>query len=576
MGLTEFIAENSYLVNSLWVLVAAVFVFLMQAGFACCESGFATTKSTCNIMMKNAADFCVGALVYYFIGFGLMYGNDWHGLIGVTGFFNPLDQDLAIWDGLGLSKEVYLLFQTMFCATTATIISGSVAERFKFNSYLIVSVLMTGLVYPICGHWIWGGGWLSQLGFVDFAGSTAVHSVGAWAALVGAAMVGARHGKYTPDGKVNAKPGHNLALAGLGVFILWFGWYGFNPGSELALDDTTFFTAITTTYAAAAGGLGAMFTSWIKYKKPDVTLALNGCLGGLVAICTGVAGVTYIGSIAIGGLAGIILVFSVEFIDSKLKVDDPVGAISIHGVCGIFGTLAAGLFFCTEDLKGLFYGGGFSMLGTQLIGVLAVGTFVLAVTFLIYFVLKHTLGIRVSLEDELTGVDVAEHGLIAYPEFMGIGIPIPGGGQPVVFERTDMASTGKSDKTELPPVVYQGKDNINRVEIIANRAKFEELKEALNAIGVMGMTVSQVDGCGVQKGRTNYYRGAKVTMNLLPKVKIETVVSNVPVETVVDAARKVLYTGNAGDGKIFVYAIDDVIRVSTGENGTDALQYDGK
>ena len=338
--------ETTYLLNSIWVLCAAVFVFMMQMGFACCESGFSRSKNACNIWLKNFCDFCVGALVYYVIGFGFMYGQDWHGIIGISGFINPLSQDLEIWESIegSLSPQVYLLFQTMFCATTATIISGAVAERFRFDSYLIVSAIMTGFVYPVVGHWVWGGGWLSQIGFADFAGSGAVHSVGGIAALMAVLAVGPRIGKYV-NGKVNAIPGHNIPMAMLGGFILWTGWYGFNPGSELALDDVTFYTAVTTTFAGAAGGLTALAYTWIRYKKPDPTLAMNGALGGLVAVCTGVAQVSYLGAALIGVVAGILLPVSVELLDNKFHVDDPAGAISLHGTCGITGTILGGTSF---------------------------------------------------------------------------------------------------------------------------------------------------------------------------------------------------------------------------------------
>ncbi len=403
--------ENAYIFNSVWVLCASVFVFFMQAGFACMESGFARSKNACNIWLKNLCDFCVGALVYYFIGFGIMYGDDWNGIIGINGFFNPLDQDLQIWEGMGLSKHIFLLYQTMFCATTATIISGSVAERFKFNSYLIVSTVMTAFIYPVVGHWIWGGGWLSNIGFSDFAGSTAVHFVGACAAFMGAFMVGPRIGKYSKDGKSRAIPGHNIPMGILGAMILWFGWYGFNPGSELALDETTFYTTITTTLTGCAGGLAGLFISWIKYKKPDPTLAANGALAALVGICTSVAEVSYVGSIIIGVCCGSLIVFTLEFVDKKLHVDDPVGAISLHGGSGLCGTILAG-FLSTK--KGLLYGHGAGYLGSQLIGVLSVAAFCMMTTFIVFFVLKKTIGIRVSEEEEIAGLDIEEHGMIAY------------------------------------------------------------------------------------------------------------------------------------------------------------------
>lgn len=405
--------STTYLLNSLWVLAAAVFVFFMQAGFACMESGFSRAKNACNIWLKNFCDFCVGGLVYYFIGFGLMYGEDWNGLIGVSGFFNPLDQNLAIWEGMELSPCIYLLYQTMFCATTATIISGSVAERFKFNSYLIVSTVMTGLVYPIVGHWIWGGGWLAQLGFTDFAGSAAVHTVGACAAFMGAWLVGPRIGKYK-GGKSQAIPGHSIPMGILGAFILWLGWYGFNPGSELALDQVTFYTTITTTLTACAGGLAGLFVSWIRYKKPDPTLAANGALAALVGICTGVASVSYMGSIAIGVICGTLVVFTLGFLDKKLRIDDPVGAISLHGGSGIVGTVLAG-FLSTE--KGLLYGHGAGYLGCQILGIISVVAFAMLATFLIFSVLKKTIGIRVTEEEEIAGLDLEEHGMAAYPYY---------------------------------------------------------------------------------------------------------------------------------------------------------------
>ena len=406
--------ETTYLMNSIWVLCASVFVFMMQMGFACCESGFARGKNACNIWLKNFCDFCVGALVYYFIGFGFMYGDDWHGIIGINGFFDPLNQDLSVWQGMegSLSPQVYLLFQTMFCATTATIISGAVAERFKFNTYLILSAFMTGIVYPVIGHWVWGGGWLSQIGFSDFAGSGAVHMCGGIAALVATVNVGPRIGKYV-NGKSVAIPGHNISMAMLGGFILWVGWYGFNPGSELAFDDVTLYTTVTTTFAAAAGGLTALFFTWIKYKKPDPTLAMNGALAGLVAVCTGVAEVTYIGSMIIGVIAAIMFTISVSVLDNKFHVDDVAGAISLHGVSGSLGVILPG-FLSTEN--GLLYGGGAGRLVSQFIGMISIWVFTVICVSIIIFILKKTMGIRVSEEIELAGLDITEHGMIAYPE----------------------------------------------------------------------------------------------------------------------------------------------------------------
>ena len=407
--------NTTYVINTIWVLCASIFVFFMQAGFACMESGFARTKNACNIWLKNLCDFCVGGLLYYFIGFGIMYGKDWHGLIGVSGFFNPLSADLEIWQvNSNLSPHIFLLYQTMFCATSATIISGSVAERFKFNSYLIVSAVMSVFIYPVIGHWIWGGGWLSRIGVTDFAGSLAVHSVGAIAAFMGAFLVGPRIGKYTPDGKSNAIPGHNVPMGILGSFILWFGWYGFNPGSELAFDEVTVYTTITTTLTGCAGGLAGLFVSWIRYRKPDPTLAANGALAALVGICTSVAEVTPIGSIIIGIICGSLIVFTIPFVDHVLHVDDPVGAISLHGGSGLTGAILAGFFSST---KGLFYGNGASYLLNMVIGVAAVIIFTGCASFLMFFLLKKTIGIRVSEKEELNGLDIEEHGMLAYPYY---------------------------------------------------------------------------------------------------------------------------------------------------------------
>ena len=403
---------NNYLFNSLFVLLASVLVFMMQMGFACCESGFSRAKNACNIWLKNFCDFCVGAFVYYLIGFGIMYGDDFHGLFGTTGFINPLAQNLNVWKGLGgsLSPQIYLLFQTMFCATAATIISGAVAERFKFSSYLIVSTIMSGIIYPVIGHWVWGGGWLSSLGFSDFAGSGAVHMVGGFAALAGAFMVGPRIGKYI-NGKSQVIPGHNIPMAMLGGFILWVGWYGFNPGSELAFDEVTLYTTITTTFAGSAGGLSALFFTWIRYKKPDPTLALNGALGALVAVCTGVAEISLLGATAIGIISGIMLPLSVEFVDKVLHIDDPAGAISLHGTNGILGVIEGGLL---STSKGLFYGFGIHHLLLQLLGVISIGVFVLLSTFLMFYILKRTVGIRVSNNEEIDGLDKHEHAMLAY------------------------------------------------------------------------------------------------------------------------------------------------------------------
>ncbi len=397
--------------DTVWVLIAAFLVFFMQAGFAMVEAGFTRAKNASNIIMKNLMDFSIGSLVYFVIGFGIMFGISAGGFIGSTGFFNPASLDL----GLDIPIEVFIIFQTVFAATTATIVSGAMAERTKFAAYLGYSVVLTLIIYPIVGHWTWGGGWLDQLGFVDFAGSTVVHSVGGWAALVGAAVIGPRIGKYGKDGKVNAIPGHNITLGALGVFILWFGWFGFNPGSELAATEALGSIAMTTNLSAAAGAFVVMIITWMRYKKPDVSMALNGALGGLVAITAGCADVSLWGAIAIGAISGFVIVFGIEFIDKVLKIDDPVGAVGVHGLCGATGTILVGL-FATDG--GLFYGGGLELLGVQAIGVLAVAVWTIGTTFVLFKVLKATIGLRVKKEEEELGLDHGEHATQAYADFV--------------------------------------------------------------------------------------------------------------------------------------------------------------
>lgn len=397
--------------DTVWVLVAAFLVFFMQAGFAMVEAGFTRAKNASNIIMKNLMDFAIGSIVFFIIGFGIMFGDSLGGFIGSTGFFNPNTIDL----GLNIPMEAFIIFQTVFAATTATIVSGAMAERTKFAAYVVYSAVLTLIIYPIVGHWVWGGGWLSQLGFVDFAGSTVVHSVGGWAALVGAAIIGPRIGKYGKDGKVNAIPGHNITLGALGVFILWFGWFGFNPGSELAADSALGGIAMTTNLSAAAGAFVVMIITWIKYKKPDVSMTLNGALGGLVAITAGCAAVSMWGAIIIGAGAGFVIVFGIEFTDKIMKVDDPVGAVGVHGLCGAAGTLMVGL-FATEG--GLFYGGGLKLLGVQAIGVIAVAVWTLATALILFSTLKATIGLRVDQHDEEMGLDHGEHATQAYADFV--------------------------------------------------------------------------------------------------------------------------------------------------------------
>ncbi|MFA0814898.1 MAG: ammonium transporter [Anaerofustis sp.] len=551
--------------DTMWTLLAAALVFFMQAGFAMVETGFTRAKNAGNIIMKNLMDFAIGSVVFWILGFGLMFGEG-NGFIGTIDLFIQGDYSSAI------PTFAFVIFQTVFCATAATIVSGAMAERTKFISYCVYSLLISAVVYPISGHWIWGGGWLSQLGFHDFAGSTAVHMVGGVAALVGASFLGPRIGKYGKDGKPKAILGHSITLGALGVFILWFGWFGFNPGSTLSAtgDDALLSISniyMTTNIAAAAAACATMIFTWLRYKKPDVSMTLNGALAGLVAITAGCDAVNPIGAALIGLIAGIVVVLAVEFFDKVVKIDDPVGAISVHGVCGALGTLLVGVFAVDG---GLVYGGGFEFLGVQAIGVFSVMAYVAVAMTIIFFLIKKTIGLRVPAEEEIMGLDAAEHGLASgYADFMpmdfsGEDVPVQAedstDNNTIVTIKTDKkASTGSCEK-------------ITNVTVITKQTKFETLKAALEKIGITGMTVTQVMGCGMQKGKTEFYRGVEVEMNLLPKVKVEIVVCKIPVQTVVDTIKKALYTNNIGDGKIFVYDVENAIKVRTGEEGYDALQ----
>lgn len=556
-------------VDTIWVLFAASLVFIMQAGFAMVETGFTRAKNAGNIIMKNLMDFALGSLVFWAIGFGLMQGSSlFGGLIGTPDFFIRGDYGSGT-----IPTAAFVIFQTVFAATAATIVSGAMAERTKFISYCIYSVIITMLIYPVSGHWIWGGGWLSQLGFHDFAGSTAVHMVGGLAAFIGAAMLGPRIGKYGKDGKPKAILGHSITLGALGVFILWFGWFGFNPGSTLSATGDDAITAmgsifVTTNLAAAAGATMTMIVSWIRYKKPDVSLTLNGALGGLVAITAGCDAVSPTGAVIIGAVAGVLIVWAVEFIDKVIKVDDPVGAVAVHCVCGAAGTIMVGLFSVSE---GLFYGNGARLLGVQLLGVLTVAAWVTVTMLILFTILKKTVGLRVSPAEEIAGLDVEEHGLAsAYADFM------PSSG--AILSASGEASEAPVPVDHAVPVVHKNAAvpasdaKITKVDILINEPKFEALKNALNDIGITGMTVSNVMGCGMQKGSTEFYRGVKLDVNLLPKVRVEIVVCKVPVQLVIDTAKKVLYTGKIGDGKIFVYDVENVVKVRTGEEGYPALQ----
>ena len=557
-------------VFGIWFLIGAAFVFFMQAGFAMVETGFTRAKNAGNIIMKNLMDFCIGTIVFIFLGFGLLLGEDaLGGLVGVPtlGIFT----DYANFDWSNF------VFNLVFCATAATIVSGAMAERTKFLSYCIYSAMISAVVYPIEAHWIWGGGWLSQLGFHDFAGSTAVHMVGGLCALAGAKMVGPRIGKYSKSGKSKAIPGHNLTIGALGVFILWFGWFGFNPGSQLAAAGYGDQTAIshvflTTNLAACTGGFLALIVSWIKYGKPSLSLTLNGILAGLVGVTAGCDLVSPMGAALIGAICGTVMIFAVEFIEHRLKIDDPVGAVGVHGLNGAFGTLAVGLFSdgSGTDWKGLLTGGGFHGFGVQFTGMIITIAWVVVTMTIIFQVIKHTIGLRVSAEEEIAGLDSKEHGLAsAYDGFAMAGVPTPMGTSikaPVVTARPSAPAES------VPEIPADGVHKLTKVVIITRQNKLDEFMQAMNEIGVTGITITNVMGCGVQKGAPTYYRGVEVDMNLRPKVKIEIVVSLVPVQKVIDTAKEVLHTGQIGDGKVFVYDIENVVKIRTGEEGFLALQ----
>ena len=563
----EAVKQANAFTISIWFLIGAALVFFMQCGFAMVETGFTRAKNAGNIIMKNLMDFCIGTIMFIFLGFGLMMSEDY--LFGVIGVPN-----LDIFTDFNNFPWSSFVFNLIFCATAATIVSGAMAERTKFISYCIYSGLISLVVYPIEAGWVWnsqGWGWLAQLGFVDFAGSACIHTVGGISALIGAAMVGPRIGKYSKDGKPRAIPGHSLTLGALGVFILWFGWYGFNGA---AATDVTQLAQIfaTTTVAPAAATCATMVYTWIKNGKPDVSMSLNGSLAGLVAITAGCHTVDILGSLIIGIVAGILVVIAVEVVDSKLKVDDPVGAVAVHMCNGIWGTIAVGIFSKDKATLGLLYGGGFTQLGKQLLGILCIGVYTAIFMTIIFFVIKKTIGLRASKDEEVKGLDLTEHGLSSsYADFM----PVP------------QVLTGKSDeKGSVPPEkavevnlltpveksADKDRPKLTNISIVTKQSKFTELNTALTEIGITGMTVTQVLGCGTQKGNTEYYRGVAVEMNLLPKIRIDIVVSRIPVKTVVDTAVKALYTGHIGDGKIFIYDVEDVVKIRTGETGFDALQ----
>ena len=562
-------------VNTIWVLLGAALVFFMQAGFSMCEAGFTRAKNTGNILMKNLMDFCIGTPCFWLVGFGIMFGAG----TKLFGWIDPMImKDYSHVLPAGVPLWAFAIFQTVFCATSATIVSGAMAERTKFSAYCIYSAAISLIIYPVSGHWIWGGGWLSELGFHDFAGSTAVHMVGGVCALIGAKMLGPRIGKYDKKGKPRAILGHNLTFAALGVFILWFCWFGFNGASTVAMDsDAAVQSAglifFNTNLCAAVACCVTLIFTWLRYGKPDVSMTYNAALAGLVGITAGCDAVSPLGAAIMGIVFGIVIVLAVEFFDKVAKIDDPVGAISVHGICGALGTVFTGLFatgISTE--KGLFYGGGFHFLGVQALGVVSVIIYVAVVMTIVFFVIKNTIGLRVDTEDEIAGLDVSEHGLLtAYSGFAMLPESVPSGnGEPIVV-------SGDVPEAEAVPVrkmpsFEEGTPKFTKVEIICKEARLEDLKTAMLSIGITGMTVSHVMGCGIQKGKPESSRGIQVETTLLPKVQVDIVVSKVPVRTVIETAKKVLYTGHIGDGKIFVYDVENVVKVRTGEEGYDALQ----
>ena len=577
--------EISGVIFGVWFLIGAALVFWMQAGFAMVEAGFTRAKNTGNILMKNLMDFCIGTVVFILIGFSLLLGEDVLGFIGKPGFDIFTSYKDFDWSNF--------VFNLVFCATTATIVSGAMAERTKFISYCVYSAVISALIYPIEAHWIWGGGWLSQIGFHDFAGSCAIHMVGGISALIGAKILGPRIGKFTKDKsgnitKVNAIPGHNITIGALGVFILWLGWYGFNGAAAKSVEQLGSIF-VTTTIAPALATVVCMIFTWLKYGKPDVSVCLNASLAGLVAITAGCDVTDAFGAIIIGSVAGLLVCFGVWFLDYVLRIDDPVGAVAVHMMNGIWGTIAVGLFATNSapgysiadskgnELVGLFYGGGFKLLGLQLTGFVSVAAWTAVTITIVFLIIKATLGLRVTEEEEIIGLDPTEHGLPS--AYAGFAIMDVSGDVMDVNENTDLGSSeyktaSTAAKEAAVPVVSASTSpsGLHKVVIIAKLSRYDKLRKAMNDLGVTGMTVTQVMGCGIQKGAGEKYRGAELDATLLPKVKVEVIVGKIPVESVIETAKKTLYTGHIGDGKIFVYDVAQVVKVRTGEEGVAALQ----
>ena len=587
--LMQIVSDNVF---GVWFLIGVAFVFWMQAGFAMVETGFTRAKNAGNIIMKNLMDFCIGTVMFILIGFGLLLGEDIVGIIGKPGFDIFTSYQDFDWSNF--------VFNLVFCATTATIVSGAMAERTKFLSYCVYSAVISGFIYPIEAHWVWGGGFLSQMGFHDFAGSTCIHMVGGICALIGAAILGPRIGKFSKDKngkivKINAFPGHNIPIGALGVFILWLGWYGFNGAAATNVQELGSIF-VTTTIAPAIATVVCMIFTWVKYGKPDVSMCLNASLAGLVAITASCDVTDVVGSVIIGAVAGVLVVFGVWLLDHKLHVDDPVGAVAVHMMNGIWGTIAVGL-FATDTApafargfgdgvtyganqicgKGLFYGGGFKLLGTQLLGMIIIIAYTAVTITITFLAIKAIFGLRASEEEEITGMDIAEHGLpSAYAGFSLMDIS----NIMDENENTDLGVSeyNKASEAQIDAAIKVAQapvasvSGIYKVVIIAKLSRYEKLRKALNNLGVTGMTMTQVMGCGIQKGAGEMYRGVELDATLLPKVKIEVVVSKIPVASVIDTVKKTLYTGHIGDGKIFVYNVEQVVKVRTGEEGFAALQ----
>ena len=574
--IVSLISEHTF---GIWFLIGAALVFWMQAGFAMVEAGFTRAKNSGNILMKNLMDFCIGTVMFILIGFSLLLGEDLMGFIGKPGF-----DIFTAYQEFDFSNFV---FNLVFCATTATIVSGAMAERTKFLSYCIYSGVISALIYPIEAHWIWGGGWLAQMGFHDFAGSCAIHMVGGISALIGAKILGPRIGKFTTDKngkvtKVNAFPGHNLPLGCLGCFILWFGWYGFNGAAATSIPQLGSIF-LTTTIAPAVATVVCMVFTWVKFGKPDVSMCLNASLAGLVGITAPCDVTDAFGALAVGIVSGLLVVFGVWFLDYKLHVDDPVGAVAVHCLNGIWGTLAVGLFATSSapesEIDGLFYGGGFHQLGLQALGILSVGIWTVVTITIAFLAIKATIGLRVTEEEEIVGLDSTEHGIAS--AYSGFSIMDVSNTMTMdINENTNLGTPEYENASEalrdaaVPVVAAPGVgagSGMYKVTIVAKLSRYDKLRKAMNELGVTGMTVTQVMGCGIQRGAGEKYRGVELDATLLPKVKLEIIVGNIPVEKVIQAAKKTLYTGHIGDGKIFVYEVAKVVKIRTGEEDLEAL-----